>query len=82
MASNYQDNRKKLAERLKTEPAKVPVQEVRPVEPTRQAKKEAHVNFWIPEELMEQVKLYAVKSKKSIKQIGIEAFENYLKNTI
>lgn len=81
MKSEYQDNRKRLAEMIKTEPTKTPIQQVTPVI-VKEEKTESHVNFWIPSDLMEQLKLRAVKSKKSIKQIGIEAFESYLSKNI
>ena len=89
MSNDYQNNRKRLGAMLKTETPKTPIQEVRPVEqpPVVEEKikveginqrGEAHVNFWIPEELMEQLKIHAVKSRKTIKQVGIEALEAYL----
>lgn len=77
MKSEYQDNRKKLAEMIRSEPTKTPIQQVRPVI-AKEDKSESHINFWIPSELMDQLKLQAIKSKKSIKQIGIEAFQAYL----
>lgn len=82
MKSDYNEKRGKFAEMLKSKPVAVPVQEVRPVEVKPEKEPEAHVNFWIPEPLMERIKLHAVKSKKSIKQIGIEAFEAYLNTNI
>ncbi|GAB3225771.1 hypothetical protein [Spirosoma arcticum] len=89
MGNNYQDNRKKLGAMLKTEIPKTPIQEVRPVEqPPVVSEKvkaesiikkgEAHINFWVPEELMEQLKIHAIRSRKTIKQVGIEALEAYL----
>lgn len=81
MKNEYQDNRKKLAEMIKTEPNKTPIQQVSPVT-LKENKSESHINFWIPSDLMEELKLRAVKSKKSIKQIGIEAFEAYLTKNI
>ncbi|MCK8496031.1 hypothetical protein M0L20_29465 [Spirosoma sp. RP8] len=89
MSKQYKDSLKGLGERLKSEPPKTPIQEVRPVEsqpapaPVKtttqgQKKKESHVNFWMPEELMERLKIYSAKSKKSIKQLGIEAIEEFL----
>ena len=84
--NEYSNKLKQLGNRIKTEEPKLPIQEVRPVgaEPTKtelssSPKKEAHVNFWVPEELMEKLKIQSAISKKSIKQIGIEALEDYLK---
>ena len=73
--SDYQTNRQKLGEFLKNEPARTPIQEVRPIEPSGPlaptpvvtdassppAKKDAHVNFWVSDELMERLKIHAVK---------------------
>jgi 5,10-methylenetetrahydrofolate reductase len=81
MAKEYKDSLKQLGDRLKNEPINTPIQEVRPVEkPATAPKQEAHVNFWVPDELMERLKIHAAKNKKTIKQIGIEAFEQYLAN--
>lgn len=86
--SDYKKTMSELGAKLKDEPVKTPIQEVRPVEPARTApakteinetpKKEAHVNFWVPDELMERLKIHAAKSRKTIKQIGVEALEQYL----
>lgn len=77
MKNNYTENKKKLAERLKKVPAKIPIQEVRPIVQKEENQK-SHVNFWIPNELMEQLKIEGAKKKMTIKQIGIEAFNLYL----
>lgn len=87
MGNDYQDNRKKLGAMLKSEPSQTPIQEVRPVEPVTKAKaksnKEAskpdeeYINFWAPAELVQWVKIHSVTSKKSIKQVCIEALEAY-----
>ncbi|ADB42940.1 hypothetical protein [Spirosoma linguale] len=90
MAKEYKQTLKGLSEKLKSEPIKTPIQEVRPVEPEAPAKpqvevvnqastkKEAHMNFWVPEGLMERLKIHSAINKKTIKQIGIEALEAYL----
>lgn len=80
MKKDYTDNRKKLAERIKNEPVQTPIQEVRPVKEVNTEKEESHVNFWLPSSLMDSIKLVSVKQRKSIKQIGKEAFELYLKS--
>lgn len=77
-----------LGDKLASEPVSLPIQEVRPVEPAsagaaptekiNTAKKDSHINFWVPEELMERLKIHAARSKKTIKQIGIEALEQFL----
>ena len=86
MKKDYNSNRQLLSERLKTETPKTPIQEVRPVETPIQPNEksasvkvqEAHVNFWLPKELMQRVKVSSATTGKTIKQIGIEAFELYL----
>ena len=41
---------------------------------------ESHINFWVPNDLMETVKIHAAKTKKSLKQIGIEALKAYMES--
>lgn len=74
MNKDYQDNRKKLAEMVKTELPKTHIQEVRPIEKKKEKEEESHVNFWIPSSIMEEIKIISVKNKKTIKQIAFEAF--------
>lgn len=76
MKKDYQDNRQKLAERIRKEPVQTPIQEVRPI---LEVKEESHINFWIPSSLMDSIKMLSIKQRKSIKQIGQEAFELYLR---
>jgi len=84
MSKDYQDNRKKLGAMLKSETPKTPIQEVRPVpspEPVADAgHRSSHLNFWVEDQLMQRLKVYAAKSRKTIKQIGKEALEAYLKD--
>lgn len=80
--SEYEEGRKKLAGLLKTEPIKTPIQEVRPIVEDRKSEPQAHLNFWVPDELMTRLKVHSAKTKKSIKQIGIEAIEAYLSESI
>lgn len=77
MKNDYTENKEKLAERLKKVPAKIPIQEVRPIVQKEENQK-SHVNFWIPNDLMERLKIEGAKKKMTIKQIGIEAFNLYL----
>lgn len=83
--NDYNANRKRLAAQLIAEPPKTPIQEVRPVEPVSTtkaddttAKKDMHLNFWVDEQLMQRLKIHAVTNRKTIKQIGIQALEDYL----
>lgn len=89
---NYKETMKGLSEKLKSQPPKTPIQEVRPVESQPIAgaapaqkdtvepilPKEAHVNFWTSLDLMKRLKVYSAQSGKSIKQICTEALEAYL----
>lgn len=89
---NYKETMKGLSDKLKSQPIKTPIQEVRPVnsQPIAGAApaqkdsidpipaKEAHVNFWTSLDLMKRLKMYSAQSGKSIKQICTEALEAYL----
>jgi predicted ferric reductase len=77
MKNDYTENKEKLAERLKNVPAKIAIQEVRPIV-QKEKNQKSHVNFWIPNDLMERLKIEGAKKKMTIKQIGIEAFNLYL----
>jgi flavoprotein len=81
MKTTYQENKKKLAEKMLNEPAKTPMQEVKPVQPLKEKASEVHVNFWLEEALMEQVKMYSLKNKMTIKQVAKEAFKVFLENS-
>jgi hypothetical protein len=74
MKASYEENRKKLAEKVKTELPKLPIQEVKPVEVKEEKEAESHVNFWLPSSIMEDIKILSIKQKKTIKEIGREAF--------
>ncbi|GAB3719665.1 hypothetical protein GCM10027592_63260 [Spirosoma flavus] len=82
MAKEYKNSLKELSNKLKSEPIKTPIQEVRPVEEKpkdpKPAKSEYHLNIWMPDSLGNRLKIHAVNSKKSIKQLTIEALEQYL----
>lgn len=78
MKTDYATNRRKLADRVKKEPVNIPIQEVRQ---TAKSKKESHVNFWMPTDLMDEIKVLSIRQKKSIKQLGIEAFTRLLKES-
>ncbi|GAB3983481.1 hypothetical protein GCM10028806_56730 [Spirosoma terrae] len=87
MSKDYQENRKRLAESLKKDPPKTPIQEVRPVEtepvspPAKTTEKkpdEVHFNFWADRVLMQRVKIHCAKTGKSIKEVCTEALQAYL----
>jgi hypothetical protein len=74
MKQNYQDNRSKLADKIKNTSTKVPIQEVRLVEEKKVKDAEIHVNFWASSQVIDEIKIISIKSKKTIKQLGTEAF--------
>jgi hypothetical protein len=83
MESTYKEKRNSFAERLKSEPAALPMQKVEPVvvtivkEPEPRVE-EVQINAWIPKDLMKQVKTKAVIEEKSLKEIITEALILYM----
>jgi hypothetical protein len=85
MEKNYKEKRSSFAERLKTEPTPINIQKVEPVTIIEQAKEEPKVeeiqiNAWIPKVLMKKVKTKAIAEDKSIKEVVIEALQQYIEN--
>ena len=83
MEKNYKEKRNSFAERLKSEPAAVNIQQVEPivsVSPKVEEPKaeEIQINAWIPKDLMKRVKTKAVMDEKSIKEIVVEALMRYV----
>ena len=83
MESNYKEKRNSFAERLKSEPAALPMQKVEPVVVTIVKElepriEEVQINAWIPKDLMKQVKTKAVIEEKSLKEIITEALMMYM----
>jgi hypothetical protein len=78
MKASYEENRKKLAEKVKTELPKLPIQEVKPVEVKEEKEAESHVNFWLASAIMDDIKILSIKQKKTIKEIGREAFIDFI----
>ena len=74
MKTDYKENRSKLADKIKNVPSKLTIQEVKPIEQKEQKKPESHVNFWTSSSIMEEVKILSVRHKKTIKELGAEAF--------
>ena len=79
MKTSYEDNQKKLAEKVKTELPKLPIQEVklighRSAKAKEEQETESHVNFWLSSTIMDDIKILSIKQKTTIKEIGKEAF--------
>ncbi|WP_207536283.1 hypothetical protein [Desertivirga arenae] len=79
--SSYKNKLDSLANKLKSEDVKIPIQEVSPVKTSGVAKKEeeAQLNVWIPKSLLKKVKGYALEEELSLKEITIKALEEFLK---
>lgn len=78
--ANYKNKLSGFAERLKTEPAVVSIQEVNPVKNSVPAEKieEIQLNVWIPKTLMKQMKAKGLDIDKSMKDMVTEALSDYL----
>jgi hypothetical protein len=76
---DYKNKLGSLADKLRKEPAKTPIQEVHPVKeapPDKEA--EAQLNTWIPKGLLKRVKTYGVDYDLSLKEINILALNYFL----
>jgi hypothetical protein len=78
MNTDYKDNRSKLADRIKSTPAKVTIQEVKPIKEKEPKEPETHVNFWASSTIMDEIKILSIKNKKTIKQLATEAFTDLI----
>jgi predicted HicB family RNase H-like nuclease len=74
--NKYSEKLGGLANRLKEETPKTPIQEVKPI-PTAK-KEESQLNVWIPKDLLKQVKVHGAETDLSLKEITIKALEQYL----
>lgn len=83
MSNNYKEKIGGLANKLKSEQPKTPIQEVKPVVVKEEAKTEtAQLNVWIPKELVKRMKSYGIENELSLKDIAIQAIEAYLKEPV
>ncbi|NNU34411.1 hypothetical protein HK413_10230 [Mucilaginibacter sp. S1162] len=81
--TDYKDKLGGLADKLKKETPKAPIQEVHPVRQIVALKeKEAQLNVWIPKGLLKRMKSYGVEFDISLKDISIEALRCYLDNQL
>ncbi|MCD8739316.1 hypothetical protein LT679_01770 [Mucilaginibacter roseus] len=69
-----------LADKLKKEPPKTPVQEVQSVKQATPKEPEVQFNNRIPKALLKLVKAYGLEHEVSLQDINIQALEFYLKN--
>jgi hypothetical protein len=76
---NYKNKLGNLADKLKQERPKTPIQEVQPVKMETPVKvAEVQFNNWIPKALLKRVKVHGVEYDLSLKDINIRALELYL----
>lgn len=77
--ADYKSKLGGLADRLKKEEPKTPIQEVNPVKSKIADKEpEGQLNVWIPKTLLKKMKTYGVEQEKSQKDIAILALEKFL----
>jgi len=83
MSNDYKERMGGLANRLKSEQPKTPIQEVKPIVVKEEAKiATAQLNVWIPKELVKRMKSYGIEKELSLKDITTQAIEAYLKETV
>lgn len=77
--TDYKNKLGGLADRLKKEEPKMPIQEVSPVKnKVIEKEPEGQLNVWIPKTLLKKMKTYGVNQEKSQKDIVILALEKFL----
>jgi hypothetical protein len=77
--ADYKSKLGNLADKLKKEEPKTPIQEVAPVKAQSVEKEpEGQLNVWIPRKLLKKMKTHGVEEELSLKEITILALEKYL----
>ena len=77
--TDYKDKLGGLADKLKKETPKTPIQEVHPIRQSAVVKEEeAQLNVWIPKALLKRMKSYGVDNDVSLKDINIDALKCFL----
>jgi hypothetical protein len=75
----YKNKLGSLADKLKTDTLKIPIQEVHPVKSSVDEKEEeGQLNTWIPKGLLKRVKSFGVDKDLSLKDINILALTFFL----
>lgn len=76
---DYKNRLGNLADKLKKEQPKTPIQEVQPVKGARAPKEpEVQFNNRIPKGLLKRLKAFGLEYDESLKDINIQALERYL----
>jgi hypothetical protein len=77
--TDYKDKLGGLADKLKKDAPKTPIQEVHPIKQNAAVKEdEAQLNVWIPKALLKRMKSYGVENDISLKDISIDALKFFL----
>ena len=76
--TDYKNRLGSLADKLKKEQPKTPVQEVLPVKAAAPKEPEVQFNNRIPKALLKRVKAYGLEHELSLQDINIKALELYL----
>ncbi|RVT98502.1 hypothetical protein EOD41_17090 [Mucilaginibacter limnophilus] len=81
--SDYKSKLSTLADKLKGAPPATPIQEVHPVKATPvETEPSSRFNNWIPKSLKKRLKAYAAENDISLKDINIQALQEYLDKRI
>ncbi|QQL50170.1 hypothetical protein [Mucilaginibacter ginkgonis] len=77
--TDYKEKLGVLADKLKKDTPKTPIQEVHPIKQTAAVKEEeVQLNVWIPKPLLKRMKSYGVEYDTSLKDISIDALSTFL----
>ena len=77
--TDYKNKLGGLADKLKNDAPKTPLQEVHPIRQTGAVKEnEAQLNVWIPKVLLKRMKSYGVEYDVSLKDINTDALKSFL----
>jgi hypothetical protein len=80
MAAIDKDKLAGMANKLKSDKPKTPIQEVSPIRSKEAVKEDtAQLNVWIPKELVKKMKIYGLEHDLSLKEITTKALKDYLK---
>jgi hypothetical protein len=76
---DYKNKLGSLADKLKKDPPKTPIQEVHPVKTIDVEKvEEAQLNVWVPKGLLKRMKSYGIEKDLSLKDINVLAVREFL----
>ena len=77
--TDYKDKLGGLADKLKKDTPKTPIQEVHPIRQSAVVKEdEVQLNVWIPKTLLKRMKSYGIEYDASLKDISIDALKFFL----